>query len=118
MSTIMSKLLSFTILATATTVVMAMTCCSEVTAQERPLDATLLLQTRKLDTGSLQTSERKDAGGLASMLKEYHISVQIFDIFEYLVERRGKIILYSALEHKLTLELGLFGYLGVRWQFQ
>jgi hypothetical protein len=113
----MHKPFPFTALTIAITVAMTVLCCSDVLAQERPLDARLLLQTRKLDERALPESARKDAGGIVSSLKEHHISVQIFDIIKYLEEKRGKIPLYTALENKLSIELGLFGYLGVRWRF-
>jgi hypothetical protein len=60
---------------------------------------------------------RKDIGSIVATLKEHPLSVQIFDLIKYLEERRGKVPLMSALENKVLLELGLFGYLGVKWRF-
>jgi hypothetical protein len=60
---------------------MAVICGSDVGAQERPSDARLVLETRKVGAPSLPDSERKDAGGIVSTLKEHHISVKIFGHF-------------------------------------
>jgi hypothetical protein len=65
----------------------------------------------------LNESPRKDSSSIVATLKETPLSVQIFDVIKYLEERRGKVPLMSALENKLHLELGLFGYLGVKWRF-
>jgi hypothetical protein len=113
----MHKLVSLTVLATVTTVAMAVICSNEAWAQERPADAHLVLEARKVGEGSLPDSEPKDAASIVSTLKEHHISVKIFNLIKYLEERRGKVPLYSMLENQLSLELGLFGYLGVRWRF-
>jgi hypothetical protein len=112
----MHKLLSLTVLAAVTTLAMA-AICSDVRAQERPADAHLVLETGKIGAQTLSDSEGKDVGGIVSTLKDHHISAKIFSLMKYLEERRGKVPLYSTLENKLSLELGLFGYLGVRWRF-
>ena len=36
---------------------------------------------------------------------------------QYLTEKRGKVPVVSGLDGKLQLELGLFGYLGVKYSF-
>jgi hypothetical protein len=98
-------------------VVLTMLCCSDVLAQERPLDSLLLMETRTLSERLFYESVRKDIGSIVATLKEHPLSVQIFDLIKYLEERRGKVPLMSALENKFLLELGLFGYLGVKWRF-
>jgi hypothetical protein len=113
----MHKLLSLTVLAAVTTLALSAICSSTVQAQERPADAHLVLETGKIGEQTLPESASKDVAGIVSTLKEHHISVKIFSLIKYLEERRGKVPLYSALENKLSLELGLFGYLGVRWRF-
>jgi len=101
-----------------TTVAMAVLYGGAVLAQERPLDARLLLETRKFGEKSLHENERRDIGSIVPTLKEHHLSsVQIFDVLKYLGEKRGKVPLYSILENRMQVELGLFGYLGVKWQF-
>jgi hypothetical protein len=107
----------FVLTAFTTAMAMAMLCCSDVLAQERPGEARLLLEPRKLGERSPHESGRRDTGGMTSALKEHHISVQRVDAFTYLQERRGKVPVYSALDKKLSLELGVFGYLGVKWRF-
>jgi hypothetical protein len=113
----MHKLCSFTALATVITVVLTMLCCRDVLAQEQPLDSPLLMESRTLRERLFYDSMRKDIGSIVTTLKENPLSVQIFDLIKYLEERRGKVPLVSALENKLHLELGLFGYLGVKWRF-
>jgi hypothetical protein len=113
----MYKLLSLTVLAAVTTLAMAAICSSDVRAQERPADAHLVLEARQAGDQTLPASAGKDVGSIVSTLKDHHISAKIFSLIKYLEERRGKVPLYSALENKLSLELGLFGYLGVRWRF-
>jgi hypothetical protein len=103
-------------------VAMALLSGGEVLAQERPLDARLMLETRKLGEKLLRESvrpesDRKNNSSIVSTLKEHHLSVQIFDAFKYLEERRGKVPLYTILDNRIYLELGLFGYLGVKWRF-
>jgi hypothetical protein len=104
------------------TVAMALLSGGEVPAQERPLDARMMLETRQLGEKLLRESVphesgRKDSRRLVSTLREHHLSVQIFDAIEYLQEKHGKVPLYSILENKISLELGLFGYLGIKWRF-
>ena len=113
----MHKLGSFTALATVTIVTLLILCSSNVFAQERPPDSLLLMETRTLSERLFYESVRKDIGSIVATLKEHPLSVQIFDLIKYLEERRGKVPLISALENKLHLELGLFGYLGVKWRF-
>jgi hypothetical protein len=107
----------FVLTAFATAMAMAMICCSDVLAQERPVEVRLLLEPGKLGERSLNESGHKDSRGMASKLKEHHISVRIVDTFTYLQERRGKVPVYSVLDNKLSLELGVFGYLGIKWRF-
>ena len=113
----MHKLRSFTALAAMTIVALTMLCRSDALAQERPLDTLLLSETRPPSERLLNESPRKDTGSIVATLKENPLSVKIFDVLKYLEERRGKVPLMSALEDKLHLELGLFGYLGVKWRF-
>jgi hypothetical protein len=113
----MHKLRSFTALAAMTIVALTMLCRSDALAQERPLDTLLLSETPPPRERLLNESVRKDISSIVAALKENPLSVQIFDVMKYLEERRGKVPLMSALENKLHLELGLFGYLGVKWRF-
>jgi hypothetical protein len=113
----MHKLRSFTILAAVTTAVLTILCCSDVLAQERPSDTVLLSETYPPRERLLNESLRKDSSSIVATLKETPLSVQIFDVIKYLEEKRGKVPLLSTLENKLHLELGLFGYLGVKWRF-
>ena len=104
------------------TVAMALLCGGEGLAQERPLDARLMLETRKLGEKVLHDSARPESGrrdsrSIASTLKEHHLSVQIFDAIKYLEEKRGKVPLYYIRDNSIYLELGLFGYLGIKWRF-
>jgi hypothetical protein len=99
------------------TVAMAVLYGGTALAQDRPLDARLLMETRKFSEKPLPENDRKDSGGMASTLKEHHVTVQIFDVLKYIEEKRGKIPLYSVLENTVQVELGLFGYFGVRWRF-
>jgi hypothetical protein len=112
----MHKLGSFTARATVVTVALLTLCCSNIFAQERPPDSHLF-ETRTLSERLFYESVRKDIGSIVATLKEHPLSVQIFDLVKYLEERRGKVPLMSALENKVLLELGLFGYLGVKWRF-
>jgi len=48
-----------------------------------------------------------------------HPTIQIHteDIMTYLLENRGKISLFSGMNGKVHVALGLFGYLGLNYQF-
>jgi hypothetical protein len=61
----------------------------------------------------------KKADGVGPSLKNDGISIQIHteDLMTYLLENRGKIPLLSGMDGKVQLELGLFGYIGLRYKF-
>jgi hypothetical protein len=73
----MHKLGSFTALAAVITVAFTMLCCSNVLAQERPLDSLLLMEARTLSDRLFYESVRKDISSIVATLKEHPLSVQI-----------------------------------------
>ena len=91
--------------------------CGEAWAQEAASKMRIPLGTRSVSEKVLR--EQPDHGRKSpdANLKENEISIQIHNLFTYLGETRGKVPLYSAIDGKLQLEMGVFGYLGVKWQF-
>ena len=83
-----------------------------------------LLECRRILKGAADVVEPPDKpvpkdDGVRSSLKNETISIEIQtqDIMTYLLENRGKITLFSGMNGKMHVELGLFGYLGVKYQF-
>src|SRR5262249_33955001 len=60
----------------------------------------------------------KEEGGRPSLNNDgLAIELQTQDIMTYLLENKGKVPLFSGMHGKMHVELGLFGYLGVKYQF-
>jgi len=77
--------------------------------------------TAERDAVSVRAPEKpapKDEGVRPALQNEaIAIEIQTPDIMTYLLENKGKISLFSGMHGKIRVELGLFGYLGVKYQF-
>ena len=91
--------------------------CHDVFAQERPAKANVILigEAKQLPAQQQHTSKAKQS--LDWNLKPYTSIPGNITILQYLIEKRGRIPLYSGLRGKVKLELGLTGYLGIKCLF-
>ena len=87
-------------------------------AQDLPAKDKFAKERDAVSVRALEKPAKKDAGAGPS-LKNDRISIQIQtpDIMTYLLENQGKISLFSGMHGKVHVELGLFGYLGLKYQF-
>ena len=90
----------------------------EVLAQDLSAKGKLAKERDSVSVRGLEKPAKKDDGAGPS-LKNDGISIQIQtpDIMTYLLENKGKIPLFSGMNGKVQVELGLFGYLGLKYQF-
>lgn len=99
--------------------VLAITCiCSQAAAQDPLFKLNLFFDTKHLGKASPPVEETdKTNHDIARSLKVTPRVPQQPDIMQYLIERRGKIPIYSGLDGKVQLEVGIAGYLGLKYQF-
>ena len=90
----------------------------EALAQDLPAKGKFAKERDSVSVRALEKPARKD-DGVGSSLKNDGISIHIQtpDIMTYLLENQGKISLFSGMNGKVQVELGLFGYLGFKYQF-
>jgi hypothetical protein len=103
-----------------TTAFIGVVFCSHAFGQDTTAKLRSLLETRNLAGKPAHEPPGKDKKSSDLALKEAELSIQLFqfnDMFTYLQENKGKVPLYSTLQGKLQLELGVFGYVGVKWRF-
>lgn len=86
-------------------------------AQEAASKVRIPLGTKSVSERVLRESPEQVKKSPDAELKERELSIEIYNMFTYLGETRGKVPLYSTMDGKLQLEIGVFGYLGIKWQF-
>jgi hypothetical protein len=89
----------------------------EASAQEATAKERIPLGTKNVSEKALREQPDKGKKSLNETLKEHEISIQVYNFFTSLGETRGKVPVYSTMEGKLQVEIGVFGYLGIKWQF-
>jgi hypothetical protein len=99
-------------------VVTGLLCSLEALAQDLPTKGNFAKERDSVSVRALEKPAKKD-DGVGSSLKNNGISIQIQtpDIMTYLLENKGKIPLFSGMNGRVQVELGLFGYLGFKYQF-
>jgi hypothetical protein len=99
-------------------VVTGLLCSLEALAQDLSSKGKLATERDSVTMRALEKPAKKDDGA-GSPLKNEGLSIQIQtpDITTYLLENRGKISLFSGMNGKVQVELGLFGYIGFKYQF-
>jgi hypothetical protein len=87
-------------------------------AQDLPAKGKFAKERNAVSVRALEKPAKKD-DGIGPSLKNEGISIQIQtpDIMTSLRENRGKISLFSGMHGKVQVELGLFGYIGLKYQF-
>jgi hypothetical protein len=90
----------------------------EALAQDLSTKGKLAKERDSVSVRALDKPAKKD-DGVGPSLKNDGLSIQIQtpDIMTYLLENKGKISLFSGMNGKVHVELGLFGYLGLKYQF-
>ena len=92
--------------------------CIDVFAQESPAKGRISKEREAASVRSLEKQPKKEDRAEPSVKSDgLSIEIQTQDVMQYLLENRGKISLFSGMNGKVQLELGLFGYLGLKYQF-
>jgi hypothetical protein len=90
----------------------------EALAQDLSTTGKLAKERDSVTVRALEKPAKKDDSGGPSLKNDgLSIQIQTPDIMTYLLENKGKIPLLSGMNGKLQLELGLFGYIGLKYQF-
>ena len=99
-------------------VVTGMLWCIAAVAQESPAKGKM---SKEREFASIRALEKppKKADRVESSLQRNGVSIEIQteDIMQPLVENRSKVTLFSGMNGKIQVELGLFGYLGLKYKF-
>ena len=92
--------------------------CGAAFAQERLAKGNMSKERELASVRALEKPPQKDAR-VEVLLKNDRVSIEIqtADVLQSLLENRGRIPLFSGMNGKVQLELGLFGYLGLKYQF-
>jgi hypothetical protein len=98
-------------------VVMEMLWCVAAVAQERPAKGKMSKEQEVTSVRALEKPANKENRAESPLQHGVSIQVQTEDIMKYLLENRGKVTLYSGMHGKFRVESGLFGYLGLKYQF-
>ena len=99
-------------------VVMEMLWCVAAVAQERPAKGKMSKEQELTSVRALEKPTKKENRAEPPLQRNgVSIQIQTEDIMKYLLENRGKVTLYSSMHGKFQVELGLFGYLGLKYQF-
>jgi hypothetical protein len=88
----------------------------ETFAQDSAAKGKVAKEPGSASTRALEKPTKKDSGTRSSP-KHDGFSLQTEDVWTYLLENRGKVPLVSGMNGKVQVELGLFGYLGLKYQF-
>jgi len=90
----------------------------EALAQDLSTKGKIAKERDSVSVRALDKPAKKD-DGVGPSLKNDGISIQLQtpDIMTYLLENKGKISLFSGMNGKVHVALGLFGYLGLNYQF-
>jgi hypothetical protein len=91
--------------------------CHDIFAQERLARANIFLVGKAEQPPAQQQHTSKAKPSLDWTLKPYTSIPNSITILQYLTEKRGRIPLYTGLDGKVKLELGLTGYLGIKCLF-
>lgn len=97
-------------------VVTAMLVYVDAFAQDSPAKGKVSKERGAADVRSLEKPAKKESSA-ESAPKSDGISLQTGNVWTYLLENQGKVPLLSGMNGKVQLELGLFGYLGLKCQF-
>ena len=90
----------------------------EAWAQDRAARAKFAEERAAVSVRALDKPAPKDAGVQpAPNNNAISVEIQTPDIMTYLLENKGKVPVFSGMHGKMHVELGLFGYLGVKYQF-
>ena len=93
------------------------TCC-HADAQDKLFALNLFFEVKDVERTSPPSQETdKRNHDIALSLKATPHVLQQPDMMQYLTERQGKIPVYSGLDGKVQLEVGLAGYLGLKCRF-
>ena len=98
-------------------VVIEMLWCVAAVAQERPAKGKMSKEQELASVRALEKPAKKENRAEPPLQHGVSIQIQTEDIMKYLLENRGKVTLYSGMHGKFQVELGLFGYLGLKYQF-
>jgi hypothetical protein len=90
----------------------------EAWAQDLSTKGKIAKERDSVTVRGLEKPAKKDDGAGPSLKNDgLSIQIQTPDIMTYLLENKGKISLLSGMNGKVHVELGLFGYLGLKYQF-
>jgi len=92
--------------------------CLKAWAQDLTTRGKFLAERDAVSVKAPDKPSPKDDGSRQALKSEgIAIEIQTQDIMTYLLENKGKISLFSGMNGKMRVELGLFGYLGVKYRF-
>jgi hypothetical protein len=97
-------------------VVMVVFIYVDVCAQDSAAKSRAVKERGAANVRSLEKPTKKDSS-TESAPKSDGISLQTDNVWTYILENQGKVPLVSGMNGKVQLELGLYGYLGLKYQF-
>ncbi len=99
------------------TVLSALFVCHNAFAQNHPSKIRIFLDGEKKQHQPLPYNVEKVARQVEFTLKnDVYISYRS-SVYQYLMERRGRIPVFSGMSGNIQLELGLSGYIGIKCRF-
>ncbi len=99
------------------TVLSTLFVCHNAFAQNHPSKIRIFLDDEKKQHQPLPYNIEKVARQIEFALKENVYISYRSTIYQYLIERQGRIPVYSGMSGKMQLEFGLSGYIGIKCRF-